>query len=295
MPIRLTAGALRKAFPHAKPGAVEAFVSKQGVLDAFGVTETRNRLAIFLAQLDHESGGMTIIAENLNYSAERMTQVWPKRFPTVAAARPYAHNPKALANKTYGGRMGNRPGTDDGWDYRGRGFIQNTGRDDYREVGRVCGLPLENKPEMMGAIDLQPEVTTGFWSWKKINGAADSGDFVRVTKLINGGTIGLKDRQTRLARIRPIIDQLQGAPSTPRPPKAVIDEATKRDKRRVTAASVGTVASAGVGGVAAGAGPDSNAPDPVFAFVCAIVCIAIVAGSVILILKKQAAIAALWR
>jgi putative chitinase len=92
-------------------------------------------LAYILATAHHETGAkFAPVEENLNYSAKRLTQVWPSRFPTLAAATPYANNPQKLANKVYGGRMGN-VGPDDGWRYRGRGFVQVTGKDNYSKYG----------------------------------------------------------------------------------------------------------------------------------------------------------------
>jgi putative chitinase len=131
-----------------------------------------------------------------------MTQVWPGRFPTIASAQPYARNPRALANKTYGGRMGNRPGTDDGYNYRGRGLIQITGRDGYRQVGRIAGLPLEENPELASSGEFLLEVAGAFWQWKGLNPKADVDSVVAVTRLINGGTNGLADRKEWLAKAR---------------------------------------------------------------------------------------------
>lgn len=92
-------------------------------------------LAAILAEAYHETGGkMQPVVENLNYSAKRLTEVWPKRFPTIASAKPYASNPRKLANKVYGGRLGN-VGPDDGWRYRGRGLPQITGRENYEDHG----------------------------------------------------------------------------------------------------------------------------------------------------------------
>lgn len=92
-------------------------------------------LAYIMATAHHETGArFAPVEENLNYSAKRLTQVWPSRFPSLAAATPYANNPQKLANKVYGGRMGN-DGPDDGWRYRGRGFVQVTGRDNYAKYG----------------------------------------------------------------------------------------------------------------------------------------------------------------
>jgi hypothetical protein len=89
------------------------------------------------------------VVESLSYSAERMTQVWPSRFASIASAAPYARNPRALADKVYNGRMGNRLGSDDGYNFRGQGFSQTTGRDEYQRLGKLTGLDLINHPEIL--------------------------------------------------------------------------------------------------------------------------------------------------
>jgi putative chitinase len=107
-------------------------------------------LAAILAEVYHETGGqMQPVEENLNYSAKRLTQVWPGRFPTIDSAKPYANNPQRLANKVYGGRMGNT-GPNDGWLFRGRGLPQITGRDNYRRAG-IEGNP-DKALEMATAV-----------------------------------------------------------------------------------------------------------------------------------------------
>src|SRR6266516_4516276 len=93
------------------------------VFQKYGI-DTPLLIAHVMAQISHECGAGHDVVENLNYTASRMTQVWPSRFPTVSSAVPYANNPKALANKVYNGRMGNRAGSDDGWNFRGRGGSQ---------------------------------------------------------------------------------------------------------------------------------------------------------------------------
>ena len=146
----------------------------------------------FLGQVLHESEDLTAFSENLNYSAERLVQVWPARFPTLADARPYARNPEALANRVYGGRMGNtEPG--DGWRYRGRGPIQLTGRANYAFVGDLMGQDLINLPELMEQPCYALEATIHWWE----NRIPDSmlGDPEKITKRVNGGLIGLADRE----------------------------------------------------------------------------------------------------
>ena len=146
----------------------------------------------FLGQVLHESAGLERLSENLNYSAERLCVVWPGRFPTLADARPYAHNPEALANRVYGGRMGNtRPG--DGWRFRARGPIGLTGFDNYTFVGDLIGQDLTVMPELMEQPRYALEATIAWWEDR----IPDSmlGDPERVTRRVNGGLIGLADRQ----------------------------------------------------------------------------------------------------
>lgn len=202
----LSEGRLRRLWPHAKPEIVSGIAAAAGtVLPLHGLTSIK-RLVHFMAQVSHECGGGTIAEENLYYSAKRMTQVWPSRYPTIAAAAPYAQNPRALANKTYGGRMGNRPGTDDGWNYRGRGLIQITGRDGYAQVGKIAGLDLVGNPALANEAHNLLLVAASFWTWKGLNAKADAGlteaALVACTRAVNGGTNGLADRKVWFSRWR---------------------------------------------------------------------------------------------
>jgi putative chitinase len=145
----------------------------------------------FLGQTLHESGMLEHLEEGLNYSAERLVQVWPKRFPTLADARPYARSPEALANRVYGGRMGNtEPG--DGWAYRGRGLIQCTGRANYAIVQALTGLPALQNPGLLSQP--MPALQSAIAWWEAKIPDAILGDPERVTKIVNGGTVGLAHR-----------------------------------------------------------------------------------------------------
>ena len=155
---------------------------------------TRLRIAALLAQLAHESG-LAPITENLNYSAERLRQVWPGRFPTLAAALPYAHNPERLANLVYAGRIGNGPpASGDGWRFRGRGMIQLTGRANYRTYGKLTGFDLETHPELLEQIGVSCLVACAYWHSRGLNALADRGDINGISRAINGGNVGLRDR-----------------------------------------------------------------------------------------------------
>ncbi|WP_342239253.1 glycoside hydrolase family 19 protein [Inquilinus sp. OTU3971] len=220
---------LQQLFPKGRQDMLQAFASQaDSVLADFGISNTTNRLQFFLAQIGHESGGLTVVEENLNYSAQRLTQVWPSRFPTLGSAQPFANNPQALANKVYANRMGNgTPDSGDGWNYRGRGYIQITGRDGYRNVGAAIGIDLVNNPDLAATPADALPVACGFWKWKSINAACDEGDFVKVTRLINGGTVGLADREAWLAKVRAVLKPASGTPPATSAPS------TKDDIRRV--------------------------------------------------------------
>ena len=195
---------LHALYPRAPEAYIDAFAQQSDDLfERFDIGQNANRLQFFLAQIDHESGGLTVTAENLNYSAQRLCEVWPKRFPTIDAANPYARNPEALANVVYCSRMGNGPEeSGDGWRYRGRGYIQITGRDGYENVGQIAGLDLLGNPDLATEPEHALLVACGFWSWKQLNDLCDTGDFVKVTIRINGGTNGMADRRAWLDKVR---------------------------------------------------------------------------------------------
>jgi putative chitinase len=146
----------------------------------------------FLGQILHESAGLTRLVECMDYSAERLVQVWPARFPTLDDARPYAHNPEALANRVYGGRMGNtEPG--DGWRFRGRTPLQITGRANYIVIGDLVGQDLTVSPQLLEQPHYALEACIAWWEDR----IPDSilGDHEKVTERVNGGLIGLAARE----------------------------------------------------------------------------------------------------
>jgi putative chitinase len=159
---------------------------------SFGILG-REQCAMLLAQLAHESGRFRRVVEDLDYSAQRLVEVWPKRFDAAKAYR-YQHRPEELANLVYGGRLGNtQPG--DGWRYRGRGLVQITGRDNYRAAGAALGVDLELEPALASTTDVAARLACWFFAVRAdcLEPAAE-GDVKTVTKRINGGTTGLDDR-----------------------------------------------------------------------------------------------------
>jgi putative chitinase len=156
------------------------------------------RLAHFLAQCGHESGGFRVTSENLNYSAKGLNGIFRKYFPTEAAAAAYARNPQKIANKVYANRMDNgNEASGDGYKFRGRGYIQLTGRANYTLFGKAIGEDIANNPD---SVSGKHALLSAAWFWSKngLNKLADggAGDAVvtSITKRVNGGTIGLADR-----------------------------------------------------------------------------------------------------
>jgi len=154
------------------------------------------RVAAFLAQTAHESGGYTALKENLNYRAVTLRKVFPKYFPNDDIANAYAQKPEMIANRVYGGRMGNGDEhSGDGFKYCGRGLIQLTGKDNYTRFAQSIETPVEEVPEFLGTFEGAIQSGCWFWESNNLNQFADSGDILTMTKRINGGTIGLEDRQ----------------------------------------------------------------------------------------------------
>lgn len=164
---------------------------------------TPRRIAHWLGQLHHESAGFTRLVENLNYSADRLMQVWPSRFPTLAQAQTYAGNPQALAEKVYAGRLGNNM-LGDGYRFRGRGFIQVTGRANYKKFGAISGLDLERDPDLAATPSAAAKVAGAFWEALSLNDDADRDDVAAITRAINGGLVGLEDRARQVARAKAV-------------------------------------------------------------------------------------------
>ena len=156
------------------------------------------RLAHFLAQAGHESGGFRAVNENLNYGAKGLLGLFKKYFPTEEKAKLYERKPEKIANLIYGGRMGNGPeASGEGFKYRGRGYIQLTGKDNYKAFDATVPENILESPDLV-ATKYPLLSAAWFWNSRKLNALADQGatDAVvtRITKLVNGGTIGLADR-----------------------------------------------------------------------------------------------------
>jgi putative chitinase len=159
---------------------------------------TPQRIAAFVAQCAHESGGFTALKENLNYKAVTLRKIFPKYFPDDAIANHYASLPnkqEAIANKVYASRMGNGDeSSGDGYRYCGRGLIQLTGKNNYQAFADSLEMNVEDVPEYLATFEGAAQSACWFWESNNLNQWADKGDILTLTKRINGGTIGLDDR-----------------------------------------------------------------------------------------------------
>ena len=159
---------------------------------------TPQRVAAFVAQCAHESGGFKVLKENLNYRAASLRKIFPKYFPDDATANHYASLPnkqEAIANRIYANRMGNGPEeSGDGFRYCGRGLIQLTGKENYTWFAASLDIPVEEASEYLQTFEGAVQSACWFWESNNLNQWADKGDILTLTKRINGGTIGLEDR-----------------------------------------------------------------------------------------------------
>jgi len=192
----ITGDRLKQFAISIQPGIVQAFADHADDIDKAGLTSPL-RVQHFMAEIAVETWSLTRLEENLMYSAKRLVEVWPKRFPTLAAAMPFANNPKALANKAYGGRLGNHL-PDDGWTYRGSGMLQTTGRDNFRAAGH------EDDPDTLRQPDGALLSALKYWTDHNINRLADDNNLYAVRKAVNGGTIGLSDAKNYFSRAKRI-------------------------------------------------------------------------------------------
>lgn len=167
---------------------------------------TTNRAAGFLAQCSHESSGFKVIQENLNYSAAALLKVFPKHFKTMEEAEAYAGKPEKIANKVYANRMGNgSEESGDGYKFRGRGYIQLTGKDNYRKFAEISGLGLEETLDYCISPKGSVESALYYWKSRNINTYCDKDDIKGITKAVNGGYNGLEDREKKYNEYKHIL------------------------------------------------------------------------------------------
>ena len=184
--------------------AIQGFLDVHEWLDNMGAFKTMPRLAALIGQCAHESMGFVVTEERLRYSTpERLMKVWPSRFPTLEFSKGYVRQSRRLANYVYGTRNGNHK-SGDGWRYRGRGYIQLTGRANYHEFGPLVDIELEKWPELAKPAPGAWKIAAAYCANRARGGKtvfqwADEGNTEQVTRIINGGHHGLEDRRKRTA------------------------------------------------------------------------------------------------
>lgn len=191
----ITLELLQKIAPQTKVEKLEGFV--EGLAEACEKFEinTPSRIACFLAQVGHESGGFNAVKENLNYGAKGLMGTFHKYFPDEATALAYERQPEKIANRVYANRMGNGDEeSGDGFKYRGRGLIQLTGHDNYAAFASDLGLTMDEAIDYLETYEGASMSAAWFWWKNNLNQFADKEDMLTLTKRINGGTIGLEDR-----------------------------------------------------------------------------------------------------
>jgi putative chitinase len=188
---------LQKICPKTKASVLERFiVPLNDTVDYYDISQTPQRLAGFLAQIAHESGGFNFVQENLNYSAKGLMTTFKKYFPNEELAKQYERKPERIANRVYASRMGNSDeNSGDGWKFRGRGLIQLTGRHNYTRFAEGLEMSIDDTVAYLETPSGAVSSAGWFWDNNDLNKYCDSGDFVTLTKRINGGTIGLEDRK----------------------------------------------------------------------------------------------------
>lgn len=186
---------LSKLYPRTRKDVLEVTAAPLNAACARFDISTGSRIAAFVAQLGHESAGFAVMAENLNYSAEGLRKIFPKYFPTMDMANAYARQPQRIANRVYGGRMGNGPeASGEGYKFRGRGYIQLTGKNNYVAFARFMEMKLEDTVHYLETREGAAMSAGWYWAMNGLNALADQGKFKTITQKINGGLNGYEDR-----------------------------------------------------------------------------------------------------
>lgn len=176
------------------PHVDQWFLALNEILPDYDIN-TPKRVAAFLGQTAHESGGYRAIRENLNYKAEGLMKIFGKYFPTMDLANQYAHNQEKIANRIYANRMGNGDEVSgEGFKYRGRGLIQLTGKSNYTRFAQSIDESVEDIPDFLETYEGAVQSACWFWETNNLNALADQMDIKKMTKIINGGYLGLDER-----------------------------------------------------------------------------------------------------
>lgn len=193
----ITLELLHALCPNTKQPVLESYVDPlNDICQYYDMFENKKRVAAFLAQVAHESGGLNVTKENLNYSADGLRKTFPKYFPNDELAHQYAKQPEKIANRVYANRMNNGDeASGDGWKFRGRGLIQLTGKTNYTKFAEAVSMNIDDTIAYLETPAGAVASAGWFWDNNRLNNYCDNIDFVGLTKRINGGVIGLVERQ----------------------------------------------------------------------------------------------------
>jgi putative chitinase len=195
--MNLTLAQLKQLIPN-NPYVDHWYHALEQLLPDYDI-DTPHRIAAFIAQCAHESNNFTAIQENLNYKAASLRALFKKYFPTDELAQQYAskvNKQEAIANRIYANRMGNGDeASGDGFKYRGRGLIQLTGKSNYQSFADSLEISPEDAAQYMATFEGAAQSACWFWETNNLNKWADAGDIEKMTKIINGGTLGLEERK----------------------------------------------------------------------------------------------------
>ncbi len=202
----ITAPILRSLYPATSHDQINAIVDPiNKAMEKFDIS-TPTRVAAFISQAGHESGGFSVMHENLNYSAKGLRGVFGKYFPTETMAEAYQHQPQKIASRVYANRMGNGDeASGEGYLYRGRGFIQLTGKGNYQAFANSFGMKLAEAVAYLETLNGAALSATWFWDNHKLNQFADHGLFTKITQVINGGQNGAPDREAHYALAKKLL------------------------------------------------------------------------------------------
>lgn len=196
---------IKKILPDTK-NPIDLTNALNKVLEKYDIN-TKPRIAAFIAQCGHESAQFNILKENLNYSADRLCKVWPKRFTSLEMAKPYDRNPEKIANKVYSNRLGNgNEASGEGFKFRGRGAIQLTGKSNYLVFSEDIGKTLDETVSYCETLEGAIASACFFWKTNNLNRFVDTNDFVGLTEAINGRTLGLDDRLAKYKKALEVLD-----------------------------------------------------------------------------------------
>lgn len=204
----ITRDQLRLAFPRIDLVPAQAIVAALNkAADAYGI-DTPKEMAAWVAQMGVESANFTRLEENLNYSAKRLVEVFHTAFPTLADAQPYAHIPRRIANRVYANRLGNgNESSGDGWQFRGRSWIQLTGRANYSAFKQATGKDVLTEPEYLCTFEGSARCAAWFWRSHRCDDLIARDDFDAITRIVNGrAMLGAKERRDNYHTLLKVLD-----------------------------------------------------------------------------------------